>query len=186
MSIENPWKRTGSKVVYHNPWISVREDEVIRPDGSPGIYSVVEIKPSVGILAVNSSREIALVRQWRYTLGKPSIEIPTGGSAASDNDMKDAAARELREETGLIAENWQYLGEIDNSNGVTTDVAHIFLATHLSQGTDDQEAEESIELTWTDLDCAIKWAIEGKITESVSVAGLLKLHVQELNGNISI
>jgi 8-oxo-dGTP pyrophosphatase MutT (NUDIX family) len=182
----NPWKCLESKIVYRNAWISVREDRVLRPDGSPGIYGVVEMKPSVGILAVNSNREIALVRQWRYTLDKLSIEIPTGGSGESDKDMEDAAARELREETGLIATRWTHLGEIDNSNGVTTDVAHIFLATDLSQGPDDQESAESVELTWTDLDDAIRWAINGEITESVSVAGLLKLHARQLDGDTLI
>src|SRR5215469_590671 len=107
MDDQNPWKCLDSKVVYRNSWISVREDQVLRPDGSPGIYSVVEIKPSVGILAVNSAREIALVRQWRYTLDKMSIEIPPRRPRETKSDLKGAAACELREETGLDAEQWQ-------------------------------------------------------------------------------
>ncbi|MCR6487441.1 NUDIX hydrolase [Amycolatopsis sp. OK19-0408] len=180
---ENPWRRLGSRTVYSNAWMSVREDRVLRPDGSPGIYGVVEIHPSVGVLAINDNREIALVRQWRYTLGKMSVEIPTGGSGPGET-VREAAGRELREETGLTARKWRCLGEIDTSNGLTTEVAHIFFATDLEQGADDQEPGESIELTWVDLDRAVRMATDGEITESVSVAGLLKLHVLELNGEL--
>jgi hypothetical protein len=77
----NPWTTLASKTVYTNPWVKVREDEVIRRDGQPGIYSVVEIRPSVGVLAFNEKGEIALVGQWRYTLGRYSWEIVRGGSA---------------------------------------------------------------------------------------------------------
>ena len=104
---ENPWRTLGSRTVYTNAWLRLREDTVIRPDGQPGIYGVVEMNPSVGVVAVNDVDEIALVTQWRYTLGRISVEIPTGGSEASDPSMLAAAQRELREETGLSARSWR-------------------------------------------------------------------------------
>jgi 8-oxo-dGTP pyrophosphatase MutT (NUDIX family) len=173
----NPWRTIGSRVVYRNDWITVREDEVIRPDGVPGIYGVVRIAPSVGIVAVDDAGRVALVSQWRYALGRPSLEIPTGGSEPGDTSMLDAARRELREETGVLAQDWTALGTIDNSNGVTDDVAHLFVATGLTVGPDAQDGQERIELVWLPLPEAIDRALDGRITESASVAALLKVEL---------
>ena len=174
---ENPWQTLGSRTVYANAWLRLREDAVIRPDGQHGIYGVVEMRPSVGIVAVSDADEIALVTQWRYTLGRMSAEIPTGGSESSDPSMLAAARRELREETGLSARNWRELGSIDNSNGVTIDVAHMFLATGLEAGADVQDAEERVALSWLPFGQAVEKVLDGSITESVSVAAILKADV---------
>jgi 8-oxo-dGDP phosphatase len=171
----NPWQTLDSRVVYANSWMTVREDSVIRPDGRPGIYGVVLIRPSVGILAVDNSKRLALVSQWRYTLGKMSLEIPTGGSEEGES-LLFAAQRELAEETGLEAAHWSPLGSIDNSNGVTTDVSHIFRASGLVPlpGGKGHQGDEEIELVWMPFGTALERVLAGEITESVSVAGILK------------
>jgi 8-oxo-dGTP pyrophosphatase MutT (NUDIX family) len=155
----------------------LREDTVIRPDGQHGIYGVVEMRPSVGVVALNDLSEIALVTQWRYTLGRMSLEIPTGGSESSDHTVLAAARRELREETGLSARSWRELGFIDNSNGVTNDVAHMFLATGLEAGADAQDPAEQVTLSWLPFGQAVDHVLNGSITESVSVAAILKAEV---------
>jgi 8-oxo-dGTP pyrophosphatase MutT (NUDIX family) len=189
---ENPWRTLESRVVYANSWMTVREDSVIRPDGQPGIYGVVEIRPSVGIVALDDASPahgqpaIALVRQWRYTLGRTSLEIPTGGSEPGET-LLDAAARELAEETGLAASSWVPLGSIDNSNGVTTDVSHMFLARALAPVPGEPargdgkrgQGDESIELTWLPFGEALERVLSGEITESVSVAAIVKAAVFE-------
>lgn len=172
---ENPWQTLGSRTVYVNTWMRLREDTVIRPDGQPGVYGVVELSPSVGVVALNDADEIALVTQWRYTLGRMSLEIPTGGSEASDHGMLAAARRELREETGLTARSWRELGFIDNSNGVTNDVSHMFLATGLQPGADAQDPAEQVVLSWLPFGQAVDHVLNGSITESVSVAAILKV-----------
>jgi 8-oxo-dGTP pyrophosphatase MutT (NUDIX family) len=173
---DNPWRTLDTRVVYANSWITVREDSVIRPDGQPGIYGVVEIPPSVGIVALGDRGEIALVSQWRYALGKMSLEIPTGGSEPGETIL-EAACRELAEETGLAAASWIPLGSIDNSNGVTTDVAHIFLARGLAPlpGGQERLGDEQVEVVWMDFGEAVQAALTGGVTESVSVAGILKV-----------
>jgi len=179
---ENPWQTLGTRAVYANSWLRLREDTVIRPDGQQGIYGVVEMNPTVGVVALNDISEIALVAQWRYTLGRMSVEIPTGGSESSDGSVLAAAQRELREETGLSAESWRELGSIDNSNGVTNDVAHMFLATGLEAGADAQDPAEQVVLSWLPFGQAVDRVLTGSITESVSVAAILKVELLQRRG----
>ena len=175
MKRDNPWQTLGSRIVYQNPWLRLREDQVIRPDGKEGIYGVVEIRPSVGIVALNAEDEVALVGQWRYAHHKFSWEIPTGGSSGEDAVIIEAAKRELEEETGLRAARWTPLGCIDNSNGVTTDVAHLYLARGLALGPPKQDPEERIVTRWVAFPRAVQMVMNGGITESCSVAALLKV-----------
>ncbi len=182
---DNPWRTLGSRLIYANSWIRLREDAVIRPDGSEGIYGVLEVSPAVGIVAINDNDEIALVTQWRYTLGKMSAEIPTGGSHASDPDMLAAAKRELREETGLSASTWRELGTIDNCNGVTDDVGHMFLATGLQAGPDAQDPEEQLTASWLPFGQAVDQVLTGQITEAVSIAAILKVELLRRRGEVT-
>ncbi len=169
----NPWKTTASRVAYENPWIRVREDQVIRPDGKPGLYGVVELRPSVGVVALNARDEIALVGQWRYSLNRHSVEIPRGGSAPDEKDMLEVAQRELAEEAGVMAGHWQFLGVVDNSNGVANDPQSLFLATELTETAMNLDPEEDIVVHWVRFDEAIRMVMDGRITEVCSVAAIL-------------
>jgi 8-oxo-dGTP pyrophosphatase MutT (NUDIX family) len=177
----NPWRTLGTRIVYRDPWITLREDRVIRPDGAEGVYGVVEMPPSCGVVAISDSNDIALVSQWRYVHDKLSLEIPTGGSEKGESPL-DAAKRELAEETGLTAESWIALGTVDNSNGSTTDVAHMFMARSLSSGPIVQQGDERVELRWMPFEEAIQAVLTGAITESVSVAAILKTEIMSIRG----
>jgi 8-oxo-dGTP pyrophosphatase MutT (NUDIX family) len=174
----NPWKTLDSRIIYATRWLRLREDKVITPSGARDTYAVVEILPSVGVIALTDDQQIALVLQWRYVHGKMSLEIPTGGSQTGES-MVAAAQRELLEETGFAAGSWVAFGTVDNSNGSTTDVAHLFLATDLSKGSREvalrnQDAEPT-EVTWVPFSEAVDLVMRGDITESVSVAAILKV-----------
>lgn len=163
-----------SRIAYENAWLRVREDEVLRPDGQPGIYGVVEIRPSIGVLAFNDKGEIAIVGQWRYALGRYTYEIVRGGSAERETDMLAVARRELREETGFAAQHWEEFGSVDVCNGVTTDVQHLFVARELNFVGVDQDPVEEIVTAWRPFEQAVEMAINGEITEVCSVAAILK------------
>jgi 8-oxo-dGTP pyrophosphatase MutT (NUDIX family) len=169
----NPWRTTGSRIAYENPWVRVREDRVIRPDGNPGIYGVIEIRPSVGIVAMNEREEIVIVGQWRYSVKRYSWEIPRGGSHSSEPDMLTAAKRELAEEAGLLAAHWERLGALDNCNGVADDVQTLYLATGLSPTARMLDPEEEIVVEWRPFEEAVGMALDGRITEVCSVAAIL-------------
>jgi 8-oxo-dGTP pyrophosphatase MutT (NUDIX family) len=169
----NPWKTTASRVAYENAWIRVREDQVTRPDGTAGLYGVVEIRPSVGIVALNERDEIALVGQWRYALNRHSWEIPRGGSAPEETEILAVAQRELAEEAGVKATRWQVLGPVDVCNGVANDVQTLYLATELSETPMNLDPEEDIVVEWKPFAEAVKMAMDGRITEVCSIAGIL-------------
>ena len=173
----NPWKTLSSRVVYQNTWISVREDNVIRPDGNPGIYGVVNIRPSVGVLAINDRDEAVLVGQWRYSLSRYSWEVPRGGSHPGEDNLDDVARRELAEETGVVAEHLEFLGSVDNGNGVANDVQNLYLATGLTHTEMNLDPEEDITVEWKPFTEVLAMAMDGRITEVCSVAAILKVAI---------
>ncbi len=173
----NPWQTKSSRIVYQNSWISVREDEVIRPDGNPGIYGVVYIRPSVGVVAMNDRDEVVLVGQWRYSVNRYSWEVPRGGSHPSETDMLKVAQRELAEETGVVSANWTSMGTVDNGNGVADDVQTLYLATGLTATEMNLDPEEDITVRWLPFNEVFKMVMDGRITEVCSVAAILKVAV---------
>ena len=124
------WRQRTSRVAYANPWIRVVEDEVVRPDGVEGIYGVVEVRnPAVWAVALTDADEVLMVTVERYTVGT-SLEIPAGGS--DGQELVVAAARELAEETGYEAAQWQQIGFFNSLNGVCRAPGYVFLARGLT------------------------------------------------------
>ena len=168
----NPWRVLGSRPVYENPWISVREDEVVRPDGNPGIYGVVHYKnTAVGVLPVEDGH-VYLVGQYRYPLERYSWEIPEGGCPEHEDPLQ-AARRELKEETGLQADHWEKLGEADLSNSVADERAVWFLATGLSAGKQKPDGTEVLGVRRVPLEEAIQMTLDGRMRDALSQLALL-------------
>lgn len=171
----NPWRTLTSREVYANPWISVREDEVVRPDGQPGVYGVVTTRPATGVVALTDDDRVVLVGQYRYTLEEYSWEIVEGGADPGER-IEDAIARELQEEAGLTAAHWEPLGaELALSNSVSDERAYLFLATGLTEVADDPEGTEVLQRRIVPLQEAIAMVERGEITDAMSVVALLRV-----------
>jgi 8-oxo-dGTP pyrophosphatase MutT (NUDIX family) len=174
---KNPWETLASKEVYDNPWIDVREDEVVRPDGKPGIYGVVHYKNvAIGILPVEDDH-IYLVGQYRYPLDHYSWEIPEGGCPEGE-DLLSAAQRELAEETGLRAQCWRMLGEAHLSNSVSDERAVWFLATGLTQGVHAPEGTEQLNIRRLPSAQVLRMSLDGEITDALSLLAIMSYHLK--------
>ncbi|QIG42307.1 NUDIX hydrolase [Nocardioides anomalus] len=167
------WQTHGSREVYGNAWIRVREDEVTRPDGSAGVYGVVEVRqPAVFVVAVTDDDRVLLVTLERYTTGTRSVEVPAGGS--DGEELRAAAERELLEETGYAAREWTHLGAQYALNGVADARAEVFLARGLSAHDGEQQREEGITevqaVGWSEVKRMVR---DGTIHDSETAGALL-------------
>jgi 8-oxo-dGTP pyrophosphatase MutT (NUDIX family) len=171
---KNPWKILSSKAVYDNDWINLTEYKIINPGGGHGIYGKVHFKNrAVGIVPIDEEGNIYLVGQYRFPLDAFSWEIPEGGSPY-DEDPLSSAKRELKEETGIEARNWQKLLDIHLSNSVSDEIGHIYLATGLSYTDAEPEETEEIHVKKLPFDEAYQMLLNGEITDSLTIAGLLR------------
>jgi 8-oxo-dGTP pyrophosphatase MutT (NUDIX family) len=170
----SPWKRLTAKKIYENPWIRVEENDVIRPNGSRGMYGWIHFRnKAIGIIPIDEQMNTWLVGQHRFTLNEYSWEIPTGG-VPMEEDSLTGAQRELKEETGLIATQWLELLKIHTSNSVTDEFGFIYLARGLSQEETQWDETEVLQIKKLPMSEAIRMVMEGEITDSLSVAGILK------------
>jgi 8-oxo-dGTP pyrophosphatase MutT (NUDIX family) len=173
---KNPWTTLSSREIYLNPWIRVREDQVLKPNGTPGIYGVVEYRNrAVGVVPIDKDGYTWLVGQYRYTHNRYEWEIPEGGCPEGES-LEDCARRELLEETGLVASELEpLLLDIQLSNSIGNETAHLFIARGLTQETPQPEDTEQITIRRLPLSEAIQMAATGQIRDSMSVIALLFL-----------
>jgi len=176
----NPWKQISTKEVYQNPWIEVHEDQVINPKGGQNIYGKVIFKnKAIGIIPIDQEGNTWLVGQHRYTLDEYSWEIPMGGGDRNQDPL-ESAKRELKEETGLIAKDWSLLMRIHTSNSVTDEEGFTYIARNLEQGETEFDETEDLAIRKLPLAEAVQWVMDGKITDAISISGLLKV-ARQLN-----
>lgn len=172
----NPWKTLSTRLVYENNWIKLEEDQVINPSGGKGIYGKVHFKnKAIGIIPLDQDGNTWLVGQHRYTLNAYSWEIPEGGCPLGTLPL-DSAKRELKEETGITASRWELLMTFHTSNSVTDEEGFIFLAEGLSFGDNAlEETEADLIVKKLPFSEAVDMVMRGEITDSMSVAGILKV-----------
>lgn len=172
----NPWKTHSTRAIYDNPWISVDENQVTNPSGGKGIYGVVHYKHrAVGVVPIDEEGCTWLVGQYRYPTETYEWEIPEGG-CTDDENLLDAAKRELLEETGLIAEIYKpILSHLQLSNSVSDERAFLFTAHHLTMTQAQPEATEQLAIRRLPLTEAFAMVDRGEIIDMMSVAALLKL-----------
>ena len=165
---------TASRVVYENRWIRVREDETVLPDGTPGLYAVVEKPPAAVIVPRDGDGHLWLVEQYRHPVGARFWELPMGAwEATPDPDAEALARGELAEETGLRAGKLERLGRLYFAYGIMTQPFDVWLATDLTPGERALEATEQGLVTARfpipDVQAMIH---DGRIADSATVASL--------------
>ncbi len=175
MSEENPWKTLSSKLVYSNNWISLTEHQVINPAGGKGIYGQVHFKNyAIGIIAIDEDDKIWMVGQYRFPLKQYSWEIPEGGGPLHLHPL-DSAKRELLEETGLVASEWTEILRMHLSNSVSDEQAIVYLAKCFTQHQAQPEETEQLQIRKIDFEEAYQMVIEGKVTDAITVASILRI-----------
>lgn len=180
----NPWKILASKQIYDNPWIQLTEYDVINPGGGKGIYGKVHFKnTAIGVVVLDESLNTWLVGQYRFPIDQYSWEIPEGGGLI-EVDPLEGAKRELLEETGLVAANWEPLLTMHLSNSVSDELAIVYLATSLTQKTSEPEETEQLQILKLPLEKVYEMVEAGQITDSMTVAAIYKIKLMLLQGKL--
>jgi len=171
----NPWVIKNTKEVYDNAWINVEHHDVLDPSGEDGVYGKVHFKSiAIGVVPLTKSKETYLVGQYRYPVDTYSWEIPEGGCPLG-SDPLDTAKRELKEETGLVADKWfKGLDKLWLSNSVSDEEAIFYIAQGLKQGESEPESTEDLTIWKLPFEDAYQMALKGEIRDVLSVLSLLQ------------
>lgn len=171
------WQKIASRTVYENDWMQVREDDVINPGGGKNLYGHVHFKNvAVAIIALDDANNTWLVGQDRYTLDEYSWELPMGGAPLDEQPLV-AARRELQEETGIRATNWEELMRLHPSNSITDELGIAYVATGLSFGETQFEETEDLAIRKLPLEAAVQMVLDGQINDAISAAALLRVNL---------
>lgn len=172
-------KKISSKIIYENPWLRVREDEVEFPNGQKGIYGYTDrVDGGPMIIPVTAEGKLIVLREWRYPIQDWTYCFPFGGFMPGE-DMLTAAKRELLEETGYTAETWESLGELKIDPGANSQITPVFLATDLALNPyeqDQTEVHEVMEFTVEEIQSKIR---SGEMTGGWLLSGLAKYLVHK-------
>ncbi len=181
---QNPWKVIRETKIYDNEWINLREYDVINPGGGKGIYGKVHFKnTAVGVMVLDDDFNTYLVGQFRFTLNAYSWEIPEGGGLL-ETDPLDSAKRELLEETGLVASNWNHLFNMHLSNSVSDELGIVYLARGLQQMQSAPEETEQLTVKKVPFSEVVEMVENGLITDSMSVAAIYKVQLLLVQGKL--
>ena len=171
--LHGPWTILHRREVHRDPWMEVLHDRVERPDGQTGTYSVVRIKRGVSVLAVGDDQRVYLTREFHYAVGRETLEVVSGGIDVDESPL-EAAQRELREEAGLVAANWQYLGWVDPFTASIDSPTALFVATGLTRAEQNLEGCETLEIEELAFADAVQAVLQSRITHAPSCAVILK------------
>jgi ADP-ribose pyrophosphatase len=181
---KNPWTTLTTERVHDSPWIGITKHDVLNPNGNPGTYSVVHFKNmALGVLPLDKDYNTWIVGQYRYPINQYSWEIPEGGGKW-DVAPLDSAKRELLEETGITATKWTKIQEMHLSNSASDEFCILYIAQDLTFGESEPEDDEQLEVRKIHFDDLYKMVNGGEITDSLTVAVVLKAKLMMLEGKI--
>ena len=179
-----PWTVNSSRAVYENPWITVTDCAVTRPDGAPGQYGVVHFKNlAIGVLPLLDDGTTPLVGQHRFPFDAYSWELPEGGGKLGEDPL-EAARRELVEETGFRAESWLQFAACDLSNSVTDERGLCFLAWGLEAGPAAPDSDEVLAHRRVKFSDLHEMVLKGDIRDSLTMIMVLTAKAMALEGRL--
>lgn len=174
--MQNPYRLIESREAYRARNFRIREDAVQRPNGVVAPFAVIEMKHGSTTLPLDSDGSVYLVREYKYGVGRATLEAASGGIEPNETPL-EAAKRELREEVGLIASEWVDFGHVDPFTTQLVSPNHIFLARGLEHVDSDPDEGEVIEVARMPLDEAVAMAMRGEITHAATCVILLKVRL---------
>lgn len=168
-----PWQVLGSTQIYRDSWVVLTKDDVLRPDGQPGTHTVTRFKEGVSVLPLDAEGCVYLTDEFHYAQGRRGIEVISGG-VESGEDLPTAAARELREEVGIVASRWTPLGVVDPLTSQAIAPIAMFLAEGLSFVDASPDGTETIRRLRVPFANAVEMVMRSEITHSGSCVLILK------------
>ena len=175
MSRLRPWRVTGSRTLYEDPWVRMRGDDCVAGDGRPlGHFHVLDYRDWVHVVAIDADDHVILVRQYRHGFGGLSLELPGGMVDAADPDIPTAAARELMEETGYAAPVMRLLQTLTPNSATHTNRLYALLAEGVvPAGGQRLDEGEEIEIVRLPVAEAVRTALSGGMVHAMHIAALL-------------
>ena len=179
-----PWRAGAPRRVHDNPWFALDVYDGVAPTGAEATYYLLNYKnAATGVVPLHEDGTITLVGQWRFPFRRYSWELPEGG-APKDEAPERGAARELREEAGLIAADLRLILTMQLSNASSDEVAHLYLATGLTPAPTERDATEALAVVRAPFREALAAAVDGRIADALTVAALLRLHHMAVEGEL--
>ncbi|WP_300375711.1 NUDIX hydrolase [Henriciella sp.] len=179
-----PWRIHSTEESFSNPWIRIETSQVTHPNGDPGIYGVVRYANlAIGVLPVDEAGYTWLVGQHRFPFDAYSWELPEGGGPMDVMPL-ESAQRELKEETGLTAENWQEIGRWHLSNSVSDERAIGYLGWGLKEGESAPEPSEALEVRRVTVQELVELCLDGTVTDAFTVLMTLSALQQAKAGKL--
>ncbi len=170
-------KKLSSNEVFDGKVIKVSVDKVELPNGAESIREIVHHKGAVCVLPLTDDGDVICVRQYRYAHSEALLEIPAGKLEIGDSDPREAALRELEEETGARCKSLKYLGKLYPSPAIFTEVIHMYIATGLTFGKTHPDEDEFLEIERIPLRTLVEMVMSGKIPDSKTQVCVLRAYL---------